>query len=210
MQRIALLSSIAVLALAAAPATGQLLGRGAPVNLPNVGSTIGATVGADVRGEARADSQGPANASATGSAAVSANANANANSVLGATDPLAPVAAKPAKVLRGTIVNQTPVAKGRVKSKGAANASVNGLANANANSALGAAGSVALNAVADGTAVVNAAGETIGTVTDLVKNDSGAVVGVTVDLEAGGSATLPASTLALSGSTLTTTWVAKN
>ena len=94
-------------------------------------------------------------------------------------------------------------------SQGAANASVNGLANASTNSPLAGAGKPELNAVVGGTAVLGASGSSIGTVTGLVKNRSGATVGLQVKLADGSTATIPASELTLSGSTLTTTWVAR-
>ena len=97
----------------------------------------------------------------------------------------------------------------RANSQGEANASVNGLANASTNSALAGAGNVALNGVAGGTAVVNGGGASIGTVTGRVRNQAGATVGLQVKLADGSTATIPASELALSGSTLTTTWIAR-
>ena len=52
-------------------------------------------------------------------------------------------------------------------------------------------------------------GTSIGTVTGRVKNQSGATVGLQVKLADGTTATIPASELTLSGTTLATTWVAK-
>ena len=94
-------------------------------------------------------------------------------------------------------------------SQGEDNASVTGLANASPASALGAAGNVDLNSVAGGTAVIGTGGTSIGTVTGRVKNKSGATVGLQVKLADGTTATIPASQLSLSGTSLTTDWVAK-
>lgn len=95
----------------------------------------------------------------------------------------------------------------RVNSQGAANASVNGLANTNANSALSGAGVTTLTGIETGLSVKNSTGASIGTVSKVITNNRGAVVGVKVKLAGGGSATIPATTLAMNGSVVTTTWV---
>ena len=185
MKRLTLMTSIAGLAMIAGPALADPpAGRGGG----NAGATMGAgtnggmnggmsATGQTMRDQARINSQGPANASATGIA------HANENSVLS-----------------GTTTDTT------VRGQGAANASVNGLAHAGTGSALGGAGSMELNTVTGGTDVIGTGGTSIGTVTGLMKNRSGAVVGIQVELEGGASATIPASSLTLSGGVLTTTW----
>ncbi len=58
--------------------------------------------------------------------------------------------------------------------------------------------------------VLGSGGATIGTVDEIITNSSGAVVGIRVDLEGGGTATIPASSLTLDGTVLTTTWMPSN
>ena len=132
-----------------------------------------------------------------------------------AADPV-PVADTPPAAATPPVATTQPVATTPpaaatppAPSQGEDNASVTGLANASPASALGAAGNVDLNSVAGGTAVIGTGGTSIGTVTGRVKNKSGATVGLQVKLADGTTATIPASQLSLSGTSLTTDWVAK-
>jgi hypothetical protein len=95
----------------------------------------------------------------------------------------------------------------RINSQGTANASTRGLSRASTRSSLNAAGRTDLGAVVKGTAIKGSGGANVGTVSNVVVNRSGAVVGVKVDLAGGGTATIPASTLSVDGSAVTTTWV---
>lgn len=121
-----------------------------------------------------------------------------------------PAATTPPAVATQPVATTPPAAATPpAPSQGEDNASVTGLANASPASALGAAGNVDLNSVAGGTAVIGTGGTSIGTVTGRVKNKSGATVGLQVKLADGTTATIPASQLSLSGTSLTTDWVAK-
>lgn len=102
-----------------------------------------------------------------------------------------------------------PTAAPPPTSQGADNASVTGQANASTSSALASAGKPELNAVVGGTAVIGTGGTSIGTVNGRVKNQADAIVGLRVKLTDGTTTTIPASELTLTGSTLSTTWVAK-
>lgn len=92
-----------------------------------------------------------------------------------------------------------------VNSQGAANASINGLVNASPNSALATAGVTTLTGLTTGLTVNNSAGAGIGTVSRVLTNRAGAVVGVEVSLSGGGTVTLPATSLTMDGSTVVTT-----
>jgi ribosomal 30S subunit maturation factor RimM len=92
-----------------------------------------------------------------------------------------------------------------VNSQGAANASINGLIHASPNSALGSAGVTTLTGLTAGAAVNDSAGASLGTVSSVLVNRSGAVVGVTVNLAGGGTATIPATSLTMNGTTVVTT-----
>jgi hypothetical protein len=95
---------------------------------------------------------------------------------------------------------------GRVNSQGPAHANVNGLVNASPNSVLGEAGVTTLTGLTTGLTVNNSAGTSIGTVTEVLTNRSGAVVGVRVDLTGdGGIVFIPATTLTMDGTIVTTT-----
>jgi hypothetical protein len=147
-------------------------------------------------------------AAAPGGAKAGAKAGATVGADKAAKDPLAPIDVK--STVKAD-VDPRPKADidAGANSQGAANASVSGLANASENSALADAGRTDLGTIATGTHVTGAAGADIGTVTKVVTNRSGAVIGLEVDLAGGGKATIPASSLSLTGSVLTSTWVQK-
>jgi len=139
---------------------------------------------------ARANSQGPANASATGTA------NASPNSVLN-TNP----------VTTTTVQPTVPPTTRAPKSQGPANASPTGVAHANTNSVL-ARGSVAastLPGLTTGLTVVNSSGTSLGTVTKVITGTDGSIRAVVVTTAQGQTYTVPANTLSISGSTVTTT-----
>lgn len=94
-----------------------------------------------------------------------------------------------------------------VRSKGADNASIQGLANASERSALNRAGVTTLTTLATGMTVNNALGANIGTVSSLVVNRSGALVGIRVALDGGGTVLIPATSLSIDGTIVTTTAV---
>jgi hypothetical protein len=94
----------------------------------------------------------------------------------------------------------------RVNSQGPAHANVNGLTHANENSVLSTAGVTTLTGLAAGATVSNANG-TLGTVDSIVTNKSGAVVGINVTLDSGGTVFIPATTLTMNGTAVTTTYV---
>ncbi len=97
-----------------------------------------------------------------------------------------------------------------VKSQGIAHASVNGLAHASPNSALNGAGITTFTGLVAGMPVNNSAGTGIGTVSGIVLNRSGAVVGIRVALNGGGTALIPAPSLGFDGAVVTTSWVPKH
>ncbi|MCL6684234.1 hypothetical protein [Sphingomonas alba] len=94
----------------------------------------------------------------------------------------------------------------RANSQGPAHANVNGLTHANSNSVLSGAGVTTLTGLAAGATVSNTAG-TLGTVSSIVTNKSGAVVGINVTLDSGGTVFIPATTLTMNGTAVTTTFV---
>ena len=85
------------------------------------------------------------------------------------------------------------------------NASINGLVNANPRSALGLAGVTTLTGLTTGLTVNTSGGELVGTVSSVLTNRAGAVVAIQVALEGGGTATIPATTLRMDGTTVVTT-----
>ena len=91
-----------------------------------------------------------------------------------------------------------------VNSQGAAHANINGLIHASPRSALATAGVTTLTGLSTGLTVNNLAGDSIGTVSGIVTNRSGAVVGIRVDLTGGGTVLLPATSLSMSGTTVVT------
>ena len=97
-----------------------------------------------------------------------------------------------------------------VRSQGTSHASVNGLAHASPNSALNGAGITTFTGLASGMTVNTIAGTSIGSVSGIVLNRSGAVVGIKVALNGGGTALIPAPSLAFDGSVVTTSWVPKH
>lgn len=90
------------------------------------------------------------------------------------------------------------------KSQGAAHANINGLIHASPNSALASAGVTSLTGLATDLTVNTSGGTAIGTVDSIVTNRSGAVVGINVDLSAGGTVFIPATTLSMDGTTVIT------
>jgi hypothetical protein len=86
-----------------------------------------------------------------------------------------------------------------VNSQGATHASVNGLIHASPNSALASAGVTSLTGLATDLTVNNSVGDPLGTVGSIVVNRSGAVVGINLDLTAGGTVFVPATTLSMDG-----------
>lgn len=94
-----------------------------------------------------------------------------------------------------------------VNSQGAANASINGLIHASPRSALALAGVTTLTGLDAGLTVNGSGGSAIGTVSSILTNRSGAVVGITVDLDAGGTVTIPATTLSMNGDIVDTTFL---
>lgn len=91
-----------------------------------------------------------------------------------------------------------------VNSQGAAHASVNGLVHASPNSALARAGVTSLTGLATGLTVNNSGGTSVGTVSRIVTNRTGGVVAIDVALTGGGTATIPATSLSMNGSTVVT------
>lgn len=92
----------------------------------------------------------------------------------------------------------------RVNSQGPANASITGLMNASPNSVLGSAGVTTLTGLTTGLTVNNSEGTSIGTVTEVLTNRSGAVIGIRVDLTEGDVVFIPATTLTIDGTIVTT------
>lgn len=85
------------------------------------------------------------------------------------------------------------------------NASLNGQIHASPKSAVGGlAGISTLTGLATGLTVNNSGGEAIGTVSGIVTSRSGAVLAINVDLDAGGTVSLPATTLSMDGTTVVT------
>jgi hypothetical protein len=97
-----------------------------------------------------------------------------------------------------------------VKSQGAYHASVNGLAHASPHSALNGVGITTFTGLAAGMPVNNSAGAGVGTVSGIVLNRSGAIAGIRVALNGGGTALIPAPSLAFNGSAVTTSWMPKH
>ena len=117
------------------------------------------------------------------------------------------VKAKDLSVDGGVLTTATiegQAANRRVNSQGAANANVQGLINANERSVLASAGVTTLTGLATGLTVNTSGGTSIGTVSQIVTNRSGAVVGVNVALAGGGTVFVPATTLSMDGTTVIT------
>jgi hypothetical protein len=94
-----------------------------------------------------------------------------------------------------------------VRSQGAAHANINGLIHASPNSALARAGVTTLTGLTTGLTVNNTGGTTLGTVNQVFLNQSGAVVGIQVSLDSGGTAFIPATSLSMNGTTVVTSFV---
>ena len=95
----------------------------------------------------------------------------------------------------------------RVNSQGPANASEQGLANASPNSVLAQAGVTTLTGPTTGLTVNTTGGALVGTVQEVVLNQSGAVIGIRVDLDSNGTVFIPATSLSMDGTTVITTFV---
>lgn len=217
MKRIQILSTIAGLALIAGapalagPGGGQSGGQGGGADNAAMGGI--SDQGSLMRDMGRESSQGAVNANER------ALERANENSALstGGDEPTTTTTTATtrgkAKVRTNTDANTKGVEQrttARANSQGTVNANVNGLANANANSALAVAGRTDLTGLATDMTVTGSGDATIGTVSQVITNSSGAVVGIQVELEGGGMVTIPASSLTLDGTTLTTTWMPAN
>jgi hypothetical protein len=105
--------------------------------------------------------------------------------------------------LNSGVLTTTSVAT-NVNSEGAAHANIKGLIHASPNSALASAGVTSLTGLDAGLTVNNSGGTAIGTVDSIITNRTGAVVAIRVDLTGGGTATIPATTLSMDGSTVVT------
>ena len=108
--------------------------------------------------------------------------------------------------LDGDVLTTTSLTS-NVRSQGAAHANINGLIHASPNSALNSAGVTTLTGLATGLTVNNTGGTLLGTVQQVMLNQSGAVVGIQVALDGGGTVTIPATSLTMDGSTVVTTFV---
>jgi hypothetical protein len=85
------------------------------------------------------------------------------------------------------------------------NASLNGQVHASPKSAVGGlAGITTLTGLATGLTVNDSGGTAVGTVSSIVTSRSGAVLAINVDLDAGGTVTLPATSLSMDGTTVVT------
>ena len=133
--------------------------------------------GATVRADARVNSQGAANANQH------ALDNANANSALGSST---------------TTTTTAPLTGTRIRPENR----MSGNVSTHANTTLSAHGQ--LTGVTTGMNVLDTNGTAIGTVSGIVTNRSGAVVGIRVDLTGGGTVLLPATSLSMSGTTVVT------
>ena len=98
----------------------------------------------------------------------------------------------------------TTNANGRVNSQGPAHASIQGLTHASPNSVLAGAGVTTLTGLATGQTVTDTSGTSLGTVSNVITNRAGAVVGIQVSLTGGGTVTIPATTLSMDGTTVVT------
>lgn len=195
MKRTTIIATITAVAMAASapafarPGGGGGGGQGLGAGAGGVGTQGISTTGSTMRDMGRINSMGPAQANER------AIERANMNSVLGSsTTDTVTTANEPSE----------NAANRRVNSQGAANANINALVNASPNSALGAAGVTTLTGLATGLAVNTTAGTSIGTVSEVFTNRAGAVVGIRVDLDGGGSVILPATSLSIDGSIVTT------
>lgn len=193
MKRQIIVATMAAISVAAAAPAIAKPGGGANVSggasgAASLGTGPGET-GATMRAEGRLKSQGSVKASDK------ALERANVNSALsGSAETTATVAEPSAKATNR-----------RVKSQGAVNADINGQMNASANSALAGAGVTTLTGLTTGLAVKSSAGAEVGTVSEVMTNQkTGAVVGIRVDLAGGGSVVLPATSLSIDGSVVTT------
>jgi sporulation protein YlmC with PRC-barrel domain len=89
-------------------------------------------------------------------------------------------------------------------------ASVNGLAHASPHSALNGVGITTFTGLTPGMPVNNSAGTGVGTVSGIVLNRSGAIAGIRVALNGGGTTLIPAPSLAFNGAVVTTSWMPRH
>lgn len=156
---------------------------------------------ADIDGLAVVDSEGASVGTVTG---VTTKGNGSVRTVqVTLADGQIVTLAPNSLTLNGDVLTTTSI-ESNVNSQGAARANINGLINASPNSALASAGVTSLTGLATGLTVQNSGGTSIGTVNQILTNRAGAVVGVRVDLSAGGSAVIPATTLSMDGTTVVT------
>lgn len=105
--------------------------------------------------------------------------------------------------LNGDVLTTTSTTT-NVNSQGAAHANINGLIHASPNSALASAGVTSLTGLDTGLTVNTSDGTLVGTVDSVITNRAGAVVAIRVALDGGGTATVPATTLSMDGTTVVT------
>lgn len=157
----------------------------------NAGGSVGGTMGA---GPVSAGGMGAGSmTSGMDRATTATSGNANASAGFGS-----------AMDMRASAQTRRDTA--RANSQGPAHANVNGLTHANEHSVLSTAGVTTLTGLAAGATVSNATG-TLGTVDSVVTNKNGAVVGINVTLTSGGTVFIPATTLTMNGTAVTTTFV---
>lgn len=187
-----ILSAAGIAALTvAAPVLSQGKSGGTPA--ASRGGGIGATAGGGM-------GAGPVSPNAVGARSgfglgTAANAGGNVNASTGFTS---------AMDLRAAA--QTRRANVSANSQGSANASATGRARANANSGLNDGTIADLSLLATGMALVDADGDTVGTVVRVIRSPNGTVRNVLVRLNGTGRVyVIPPSTLSVSGTTVTTT-----
>lgn len=183
MLRNSLIAAVAGTAIAvAAPAFAQAHGGGA----------AGPPAGAGAAGGMH--SQGPMNASPTGVM----NASPKVLSTQPTTTTTVPTT--------GT-TNYNTNSPALQNSQGPAHASPNGISHANQNSVLarGAVSSTTLPGLTTGLTVNNSSGTQVGTVSQVITGPNNMIRGVVVTTSSGQTVTLPASSLTISGSVVTTT-----
>lgn len=191
-----LMSVVSLAIVSAAPALAKPGGGGGGGNMG--AQAPRSDMGQTMRDLGRMNSQGPANANQT------AIDRANSNSVLSTTtdDAGSTTRIRGQDRVRSNVSDKAT--NRRAKSQGAANANIQGLTNASPNSALAGAGVTTLTGLTTGLTVNNSSGTSIGTVDSVLTNRTGAVVGINVDLAAGGTVFIPATTLTMNGTTVVT------
>ncbi len=174
----------------------------------NAGATVGATAGGRIGAGAGSGATMGGDVSTTVGSSISTRGNGGtmgSMSTTGRGGVNATSHAGSAMDMRASAQNRRDTA--RANSQGPAHANVNGLTHANSNSVLANAGVTTLTGLAAGATVNNTGGTLLGTVDSIVTNKSGAVVGVNVTLDSGGTVFIPATTLTMDGTTVVTTFV---